>query len=188
MNLSASDIERFWSKVEIRGENECWIWQATTNQSGYGRIRVNGTLFQAHRIAYVIRNGSIDDALFCCHTCDNPPCCNPSHLFLGTASDNMQDMSRKGRNISQTHPENLARGDKHGSHTHPERHWSRTHPEVAIARRGEGNPSAKLTSTQVTEIRVLRKQGFGQSQIAKMFGISRSQVARIEHGESWIGV
>ncbi len=129
--LSEKDIERFWSHVDRKGQNDCWKWNGSTNGDGYGHIRVKHGIYQTHRVAYLIEHHSIEDTLETLHSCDNPPCCNPRHLFQGTHFDNMRDCSRKSRNGSQTHPERLARGDKHGLRLHPDRvprgdnHWLR---------------------------------------------------------------
>jgi len=78
--------------------DECWIWTGHTNQHGYGVIGIpDRRTALAHRVAYVIHHGSDPSPLNICHRCDNPPCCNPLHLFAGTQVDNMQDMSMKGR-------------------------------------------------------------------------------------------
>lgn len=92
--------ERFWAKVRRGPPDECWEWTADTVQ-GYGRLSVGGRAGRvelAHRMAWVLTNGPIvPDTLFVCHRCDNPPCCNPAHLFLGTNQDNVTDMIQKGR-------------------------------------------------------------------------------------------
>lgn len=85
--------ERFWSKVDIRGEDECWEWKAGRNRGGYG-------MFQhklANRVAWELTKGPILEGLCALHSCDNPPCCNPKHLFLDTRTENIADMDRKGR-------------------------------------------------------------------------------------------
>ncbi len=87
--------ERFDAKV-VKGE-KCWIWMAHKNNKGYGVIHFNGKVTLAHRIAYTHSNGVIPDGMKICHTCDNPPCVNPQHLFLGTQMDNLRDMAKKGR-------------------------------------------------------------------------------------------
>jgi hypothetical protein len=86
----------FWSKVALGDDRECWEW-TRKKARGYGRFDVRGWPVYAHRIAWVIAFGVIPDGLYVCHSCDNPPCVNPAHLFLGTAKDNMQDKVRKGR-------------------------------------------------------------------------------------------
>jgi len=96
--------ERFWEKVDVRGPDECWPWTRKHNPKGYGQFRKD-KMVQAHRMAWELTNGPIPDGLDVLHTCDNPPCCNPHHLFLGTNDDNMRDMNSKGRhgNIKKTH-------------------------------------------------------------------------------------
>lgn len=91
--------ERLWSKVAMRGEADCWEWQAGKSAAGYGRISVGGAKGSnqyAHRVAWALTYGDPGESDVC-HHCDNPGCCNPKHLFLGTAKDNMADKMRKGR-------------------------------------------------------------------------------------------
>jgi hypothetical protein len=76
---------------------ECWEYTGCRHRQGYGSITVGGLGHGTHRIAYTVANGPIPDGLFVCHHCDNPPCCNPAHLFLGTNLDNMRDLYAKGR-------------------------------------------------------------------------------------------
>lgn len=75
----------------------CFIWLGATNNRGYGILTTNGENILAHRLAYEFEHGKFDQEKQVLHHCDNPPCVNPDHLFLGTASDNMQDCARKGR-------------------------------------------------------------------------------------------
>jgi HNH endonuclease len=96
--LSQKYIDSFWSKVEKTGENKCWKWKTYKNKQGYGRLGIAaGQCVNAHRVSWVIHNGQIPDGLFICHTCDNPECTNPKHLFLGTRQDNINDMMVKKR-------------------------------------------------------------------------------------------
>ena len=91
------DEVRFWDKVEVLGADECWEWTASLSGNGYGYFRLDGRMVNAHRVAYELSHGAIPDRLQVLHSCDNPPCCNPSHLFLGTHTDNMRDKGNKGR-------------------------------------------------------------------------------------------
>lgn len=78
--------------------DDCWEWSGNTDPCGYGRIKSLGKLFSVHRIAYELWVGSVNDK-FVLHSCDNPSCFNPNHLFLGTHTDNMRDMTAKGRGV-----------------------------------------------------------------------------------------
>lgn len=85
--------DRFWEKVDKKSDNECWAWLASISRDGYGCFGSD----LAHRVSWKINRGEIPPNMYVCHKCDNPQCVNPSHLFLGTQFDNMQDMVRKGR-------------------------------------------------------------------------------------------
>lgn len=90
--------ERFLSHVDVKGEDECWTWQACLrNDRGYGNFWNNNKNHRAHRVSWEIFNGEIPKDLHVLHRCDNRVCVNPSHLFLGTHQDNMSDMKKKGR-------------------------------------------------------------------------------------------
>lgn len=87
---------RFWSKVEQR-DGACWPWLSWRNARGYGKFMLNGRSQTAHRVAYELTHGPIPIGLCVMHSCDNPPCCNPQHLRLGTHAENMRDRDQKGR-------------------------------------------------------------------------------------------
>jgi hypothetical protein len=94
--LTDSILERFWAKIEKT--NSCWIWKGATSPSGHGRFKINGLMYGPHRISYEIHKGPIPKGMYICHRCpngDNASCCNPDHLYVGTASDNAQDEVRK---------------------------------------------------------------------------------------------
>lgn len=88
--------KRFWERVNKQPDG-CWLWTGTTNLRGYGILARNNTMQLAHRFSYELHKGVIPDGMFVCHSCDNPPCVNPDHLWLGTNADNVSDMVAKGR-------------------------------------------------------------------------------------------
>lgn len=87
----------FWTRLEVKQENECWHWKESLNKDGYGRVRLNGVLKMAHRIAYELHTGKNIDGFVAMHICDNPKCCNPNHLVIGTHADNQNDKMQKNR-------------------------------------------------------------------------------------------
>lgn len=91
-------IDRFMRRVLIT--EKCWLWTGHTNHAGYGTLGIDGGPDQfAHRLSYELHVGPIPEGMRVCHTCDNPPCVNPAHLFPGTNADNMEDKVRKGRQM-----------------------------------------------------------------------------------------
>lgn len=208
--LTQMDIDRFWSKVDRRGDDECWLWTASTRGIGYGLFSVLYQSFGAHRIAYTITHGDIPSGLCVCHRCDVPRCVNPAHLFLGTHADNRRDCQEKGRcasgdrHGSRTRPDRIPRGDRSGARLHPERmprgdrHGSKTHPECILRGdthpshlrpecmpRGERNAAAKITTDIVCEIRRLRERGLTLSAIGARFGVCKQTVANVVSRNNW---
>jgi hypothetical protein len=95
--------QRYWSKVDIGAPDECWPWtgassQGRNNRIGYGCIRIDGRTLKAHRVGWELAHGASPGEMLVRHTCDYPLCQNPSHLLLGTGTDNMRDMYERRRN------------------------------------------------------------------------------------------
>jgi hypothetical protein len=145
--------ERFWPKV-IRGDS-CWEWQGAKDPSGYGRVKVGDGTKLAHRVAWELTSGPVPDDLFVLHHCDNPSCCRPDHLFLGTNQDNMTDMVAKGRYKAR--------------HNLPN---------------GERQHLAKLTEEQVRLMRSLHP-GRTATSLAHEFGVSVATACKVIRHETW---
>jgi hypothetical protein len=165
------DIDRFWSHVDRSGE--CWLWIGS-KRGGYGRMYFQGRNHNTNRLAYEWFVAPIPEGLDVLHKCDNPSCVRPDHLFVGTHSDNMRDMGRKGRARLQQHPEQTPFGEQHWMHRHPE-----------LIPRGEQNGSAKLTADQVREIRVLYSQGATKRYLARQFSVVPATIRFIVNGITW---
>jgi len=84
-------MKRFWDKVDIHGEDDCWEWQAYIAKDGYGKFKYQGKNISASRITYILTHGEIEKGLVIMHKCNNKSCCNPNHLEMGTYSKNTQD-------------------------------------------------------------------------------------------------
>ena len=102
--------ERFWSHVDRRGPDDCWLWTAGRFKCGYGEFNLDGEPRYSHRTTWELVHGPIPPGLCVCHSCDVRLCCNPRHLWLGTRADNNRDMTEKGRRHSPGAP-----GEKNGS-------------------------------------------------------------------------
>jgi hypothetical protein len=149
--------ERFWEKVNIGEPDECWEWQAATYGNGYGRFgigRKEGGIL-AHRLVWTLARGSIPEGVCVCHRCDNPRCVNPGHLFLGSQSENVADMHRKGR----------ARGGSLAGTQNPNHKLSEQDVREIRARYASG--------------------GTYQYELAKAYDITQAQVSSICRGKSW---
>jgi hypothetical protein len=144
----------FWQQVDT-GRPGCWLWTGATNSKGYGRVYIFGRKLVASRVAYAFAFGADPGPLYVLHRCDNPICCRPSHLFLGTASDNTADMVAKGRGVAP--------------------------PRSRPGRRIRGVPR-KLTTEQVAAIRADVRP---HRAIARDHGCSQPMVSKIKRGVAW---
>lgn len=147
----------FWSKVERGDTAACWPWTGTTNGVGYGIFTALGHKFYAHRQAYAEASGTIPEDMIVRHRCDNPICCNPSHLEIGTMADNSQDAVKRGRFSGRNGP------------------------------KGEGHGMALLSAQEVAEMRRrFDPNKRGQiAAAARAYNMSKSHTARILRGKSW---
>jgi len=128
-------IDNFWSHVDKSGgKNACWPWTKHIDDTGYGRAasRKNNRDVLSHRHAWTFTNGKIPKGLQVLHSCDNPPCCNPAHLFLGTHQDNMKDRNKK-RRFSAVLTEKDVRIIRHK--------YSRGTTQIALAKEFKVTPS-----------------------------------------------
>ncbi len=189
--------QRFWKHVDRRGPDECWPWTGTVSHNGYGRFWLNGRNTPARRFAWECANGPMPPGMLGLHTCDNPPCCNPKHIFPGTQLDNIRDRDAKGRQASgdrngaRLHPESLHyRGDNHWTRQHPDRvlrgndNGSHLHPERTP--RGEDAGPAKLTWEQVETIRTFYATGQHTFKgLGRMFNVSGVSIRNIVKYRTW---
>lgn len=95
--------ERFWSKVDVRGPDECWPWTASCFGDGHGQFGIDYSMAGAHRVAWTLTNGPIPKGEWVLHKCNDPACCNPNHLYLGDHQDNVDDMVRSGVQRGERH-------------------------------------------------------------------------------------
>lgn len=161
-------VRRFLEKVSFACHPKgCIEWIAGKTTHGYGAFMYRNEKVYAHRFAYEQFLGDLPGELCVCHSCDNPLCVNPDHLWLGTRGDNNGDRNRKGRTVSVT-----------GSH-----HWTRINPSKVC--RGETQGSAKLTADDVLRIRQMSKDGYSLREIAETFGIDKGHAGKIVTRKSW---
>jgi hypothetical protein len=180
--FAVSDIIRFWQKVTSSLDlNACWEWQASRTRRGYGSFNLNGKMVQAHRFALEQALGRpLEPGECACHSCDNPPCCNPLHLWAGTVADNNRDARRKGRTArGERHGARMrevaARGERNGTHTKPE----------SVAR-GDRVGFAKLTEEKVIAIMARWLKGDEtQVRLADEFGVHKHTIGNIVRGKTW---
>lgn len=160
--------DKFWAGVDVTGGTDgCWLWRkAVLHPDGYGMwsirlAKARTVTWRAHRLAWALIHGNIPGDMMVCHRCDNPPCCNPAHLFLGTNTDNVRDMISKGRQnylIAKSHAP-LVWGEKH--------------------------PNAKLTDAAVRSFRSRYRAGEKITPLAAELGMSTTALKAALVGRTW---
>lgn len=152
-----------------RTPSGCLVFTGCRNADGYGKLaeRINGKVvyWQAHRFVYTRQVEPIPPGMMVCHKCDNPPCIEISHLFLGSPADNARDKTEKGRTPS---------GDAHAFRRRPE-----------LVRVGGRHHNARLTAAQVLELRKLGAEGRSNRELAVTFGLSVTYVSEVKTGKKW---
>jgi hypothetical protein len=194
----------FWSRVSIGADSECWEWSGGLSGE-YGATRWKGKTALAHRVAYQIHHDielprdlvNSKTSAIVMHICDNPPCCNPAHLRLGTMLDNTLDSITKGRwnrPSGENHPfkripERWRRGDNHPFRLNPElaargdKNGARLYPERL--RRGSTCYNAKLKESDIADILNLHALGMTQKAIAARYGVSKIPIRNVIRGTGW---
>ncbi len=153
--LSAGSEAAIWARIEKRGEDECWPWKGYIGRAGYGAVKWKGRMSRAHRVVYTLTSGAIPDEVLIRHTCDNPPCCNPSHLLAGTPQDNMSDKMARDR-------------------------WRGNAVTV-----GEKHVRAKLTESAVRAIRAEYAAGATCTTLGTKYGVNPSTVMQVVNRLTW---
>lgn len=160
---------RLNESVTVAEPQDCWNWKRTqTANGGYGLFTFGrGNLIRAHRLAYAMEYGPFDEKLFVRHKCDNPACCNPAHLELGTNLDNVRDAVERGR------------------HSPPPIHYGDNHPMRRlkhIRRPGETNGNSRYTAAQALAV---FQSPLPIDKCAEAHGVSRGFVAAVRSGRTW---
>lgn len=188
-------IDKFMSKVQIPDNEEyCWIWTAAKDRRGYGQFnsKLDGR-WRAHRLSYTLFCSPIPDGHSVCHSCDNPSCVNPAHLWTGTHSDNMRDMVKKGRakipnmKLTKDSAENIKVIMSNSiKFKDIESKFGITRHEVRNIRRGNGKiRGSKLSDEHLKEIEILLSQKIKQKDLAKKFGVKPRLIRNIKSGKVW---
>lgn len=161
-SFTEKQIRNFHGKVTSGTPDECWPWIGSREKKGYGSlsatVRGRYSGFKAHRVAFYMATGVDPINSSVCHSCDNPPCVNPAHLFIGTHDDNMKDMARK----------------KRGRYCPDDRRL-----------KGESLPFTKLTEDSVRLLRTLPAGWINMSQVARDLGVDRSTISNVVNYIDW---
>jgi len=194
----------FWNRIKIVAPTECWIWRGkySTKPGSYGKVVVDGRIKRAHRMAWELTNGHIPNGLYVLHKCDNPPCCNPSHLFLGTDGDNLRDCYNKGRRKPLAGKLNPMATLTESDVIEIRKRYSEGAKSIVLASdfgvsvnciyrifRGfswrkiggpiQGITKKRLTKEEIKQVIQMKSEGIKQTEIASKFKTSRSVISKI---------
>jgi hypothetical protein len=166
--LSANPtVSRFLAKVIIpQNPEDCWGWKLCKDKKGYALFSIKTKSIKAHRLSYQLFNGEIPAGMCVCHSCDNPSCTNPRHLWLGTNADNLRDMIAKGR-------ANKAKGESNGTHTRRDR-----------VPRGDRHWNTKIPDAEIPDVFRLRSHGMSYEELAQIFQVTPGLIGHVLKGRS----
>jgi len=215
-SMNNVEVNRFKSYVMSGGINECWLWSGSLSPQAYGQSKLRGLMYRSHRVAYRLHYRIDPKDLDVCHDCDNPPCCNPHHLFLGTQADNKADCVKKSRqargervstakltvqdviNIRKLYANRAASikkiarmyGRKFSTiqKITSKRSWKHVGGPITRWNKRSGFVTCKFSDDEVRKIRQLHKDGASRSSMSRMFECSRSTIRRIVTRESYANV
>ena len=182
--LSVVQIQRFWSRVDRRAPDRCWPFTGPISDRGYGKFSASGS-WRANRLALILSAGLPPTPQhLSCHTCDNPICCNPAHLFWGTHRENMIDSVRKGRHFmlrNKMSPEERRERRRVVSRaSYYRRGGVPMHMRVGV-RKG----TAKLDDAKVVMIRQQYASGASLRGLGRAYGVTHSTILQIVQRKRW---
>lgn len=157
--------DRFQANVKADLVTGCLLWTGAVDGNGYGQIKSGRVGLRAHRVAWEFFRGPIPEGMFICHRCDVPRCCNPEHLFVGTARDNVIDKIKKGRGRPVLRPKRV--------------------PKDSDFNAGEKNGNSKLTRRRVDLIRRLAASGMTYRAISARLKVPHTTVGAVVRRETW---
>ena len=149
--------QRFFEKVKVVDDEQCWEWKGAKSPRGYGSFFVKKdhdgkkTYKRAHRLSYELKNGEIPDGMYVLHSCDNPSCVNPNHLRVGTQLENVADMTKRKR---------------------------------APYRKGASHGKAVLTELSVQRIRII-DGALSAPRLAKILNVTKSAISKVKDNDNW---
>jgi hypothetical protein len=187
--VDPKDIARFWKKVTVLETHECWLWTGVPDKNGYGEFHLQGKTQRAHRVAFLIANGSWPDPEGI-HTCDERYsagdlgyrlCVNPAHIKAGSHAENMQRAALTNRQLRgearrQLSIASVPRGEEH--------YWRKNPDKIP---RGSARAHTKLTDDNVREV-FLNPEGLTGNALAKKFGVCAAVISEIRSGKRWAHV